>query len=92
MGDSGIGCWRVEASLVCGTGALCLGHGVVDFQDHALGAVFSMGGFVLAADARECLEHIENIPSRKTINVGVESIEFASKEKSTIIVPSKGRP
>lgn len=39
--DARVGWGRVEAGLVGRTGALGVGHGVVDFYDYALGAVLA---------------------------------------------------
>ena len=45
MRNSGIGRRRVEARFVGDAGALGLGHGVVDFEDHAFGSVLTVRGF-----------------------------------------------
>jgi hypothetical protein len=50
MRDAGIGGWWIEGGLIglAGTHGIC--HGIIDFEDHPIGAVLAVFLFILALD------------------------------------------
>ena len=69
MGDAVIGRRWIEAGDVGNAGARVLGHGVVEFEDDALGAVLTVGLLVVLFDDGEGIEDVDDVVARKAVKV-----------------------
>src|SRR5512145_2668038 len=85
--------WRVEARVIHCVRLHGLQHRVVDVEDDALGAVFSVRLLVLALDDGEGLQHVAHIVASDAVAVEVggsslrwEAVTFNTQE-SVILNP-----
>src|ERR1700685_4538073 len=91
MRHTRMGWWRIKASLVRGAGALCFSHLVVDFEDHAPGAVLAEVLFVLAADDGKTVHDVLRVIALDAVEVKAKRVELTAHRKAAIIVPDEGR-
>jgi hypothetical protein len=91
MGRAGVARRRIEPGLVWAPGSLRPFHLVVDFEDHALGSVFSEALIVMPLHDWECLHDVVCIVARNTVEMEERSVEFAADQETTCLVPAKRR-
>jgi hypothetical protein len=80
---------RVEAVLEGNAGALSLSHGVIDFENYALGAVRAMRFFLPALHNRESVDHVTGRFSVDIEKTQKSRIQFAPEQKGPVIVPAE---
>ena len=68
-----------------------LGHGVVDLEDDALGAVLAVDSYVILADDGEGAENVVDVVVREAVEVKEGSVEFRPKEKTADGIPAERR-
>ncbi len=91
MAHGGVG-WRgVEDRLVGLAGGDGCGHGVVAFEDDALGAVLAVGGLVLAPHDRERVEDVVDVVALDAVEVEERGVKFRTQQEAPLWLPAERR-